>query len=532
MFKHALTQEVAYATLLAQRRRALHRLVAAAIEELHQDRLAEHHETLAHHYSAGQAWEKALHHLEKAGDKAVAAYANHDALRFYARALEVCERLGEQAVPTAASVSARRGFVNFCVGDLPGAIADFDRMVAASRRLGNRSLEGTALGYRGLLEVWNNDWERGEATLRTAWAIVEEGFEEVRPLASYGLFFLLLTSNRLPEAEPLLITPDEAAALPDPFFQGAWNMALGFLEYWWGRPDEALRILQAIPEEAARVMFNRLTNWWAQTLALGTRGDYDAALSLLQHMKTTSERLDDTLMRARVLNTVGWIYGELQDPGRAMAWNQASVEMIRSLPDFPNPDVEMHARLNLGDNLVALGRPEEAETQFQTVEAVTRSTRPSDRWMAWRYSQHLLHSYGELWLQRGDLDRALACADECLELANHFSSRKNVVKGRRLRGQVLLALGRADEAEQELSAALAAAIELGNPPQLWKTHVALGDLRRAQGRSAGARAAYAEALAVVERVAAGLADETLGTTLRRSEHVQAIRRTAGLPGGG
>ncbi|HEX6491978.1 MAG TPA: hypothetical protein VF112_00620 [Candidatus Dormibacteraeota bacterium] len=135
---------------------------------------------------------------------------------------------------------------------------------------------------------------------------------------------------------------------------------------------------------------------------------------------------------------------------------------LASLPGFPDRDVAMHARLNLGDNLMALGRPVEAEEQFRAV--VVRSGRPAERWMAWRYSQHLFHSYGELCLGRGELDRALAYADECIELATHNSSMKNVVKGRRLRGQALVAMGRLAEAEVELVAALGVATDVGNPP--------------------------------------------------------------------
>src|SRR5205823_5244799 len=165
----------------------------------------------------------------------------------------------------------------------------------------------------------------------------------------------------------------------------------------------------------------------------------------------------DPLIGPRILNSLRWIYGELEDHERAIGWNRSSVEMA-SVPGFPDFDVAMHARLNVADNLVALGRPEEAEEQFRTVEAVVRNPRPHERWMAWRYSQHLFHSYGELWLDRGEPVRALAYADECLELAEHNSSMKNVVKGRRLRGQALLAMGRLDQAEQELSASLEVAI--------------------------------------------------------------------------
>ena len=56
LFKHVLTQVVVYETLLLERRRSLHGLVAQAFEELHADRLEEHYEQLAHHYARGNCW--------------------------------------------------------------------------------------------------------------------------------------------------------------------------------------------------------------------------------------------------------------------------------------------------------------------------------------------------------------------------------------------------------------------------------------------------------------------------------------------
>ena len=146
--------------------------------------------------------------------------------------------------------------------------------------------------------------------------------------------------------------------------------------------------------------------------------------------------------------------------------------------------------------------------------------------MLWRYSQHLFHSYGELWLARGDHDKALAYADECLQLAEGSDSKKNIVKGRRLRGQTFLTQGKLSEADKELATALEVAKEIGNPPQLWKTHAALGDLRQAQGRADNARQAHQDALAVIEGVAASLTDESLRETFLTSEHVQEIRTKA------
>ena len=72
MFKHALTQDVAYASLLVQRRKELHGRIGLAIEELYADRLPEHYEMLAHHFSLAEDWERALDYLLKAAEKASA----------------------------------------------------------------------------------------------------------------------------------------------------------------------------------------------------------------------------------------------------------------------------------------------------------------------------------------------------------------------------------------------------------------------------------------------------------------------------
>jgi tetratricopeptide (TPR) repeat protein len=129
--------------------------------------------------------------------------------------------------------------------------------------------------------------------------------------------------------------------------------------------------------------------------------------------------------------------------------------------------------------------------------------------MLWRYAQHLFHSYGELWLVRGHGDKALSYADECLRLAESSDSRKNIVKARRLRGQVFLARGALAEAETEFDQALAMARQVANPPQLWKTLVTLGEPRRAQGKLVATQQAYHEATSIIDSVAAALRNQSL-----------------------
>ena len=66
-FKHALTHEVAYGSLLQDRRRRLHGEIVAAIERLYPDRLGEHTERLGHHAFRAERWETAAAYLRQAG---------------------------------------------------------------------------------------------------------------------------------------------------------------------------------------------------------------------------------------------------------------------------------------------------------------------------------------------------------------------------------------------------------------------------------------------------------------------------------
>jgi tetratricopeptide (TPR) repeat protein len=271
-----------------------------------------------------------------------------------------------------------------------------------------------------------------------------------------------------------------------------------------------------------------IDSWWAEALTRGGKGEYERALQLLHDAVTTGERIGEVWVRRRALNTLGWLYGELQDHQRALEWNTRGVQAAQehTAPE-PNPECEHNARLNLADTLVALGRLEEAEAQFLLVEQTVRHPRPQDRYMLWRYAQHLFHSYGEVWLARGDAARVLAYADECLALAEPTNSRRNIVKGRRLRGQALLAQGRLAEAERELATALQIAQQVGNPAQLWTTYVACGDLCQVQGRAQGAREAYHAALEIIDRLAAALTDAALRETFLTSARVQHVRQLSG-----
>src|SRR3989454_8992955 len=142
MFKHALTQDVAYASLLVQRRKELHRLVGLAIEELYTDRLPEHYEVLAHHFSRAQDWGRALDYLLKAAEKATKAFGVRQALHLYGEALEVADRLGERIpVATVMAIHRARADLFFGIGDFARSREAAEALVELARPIGDRAGE-------------------------------------------------------------------------------------------------------------------------------------------------------------------------------------------------------------------------------------------------------------------------------------------------------------------------------------------------------------------------------------------------------
>jgi predicted ATPase/class 3 adenylate cyclase len=97
IFKHAITQDVAYNSLLIQRRKKLHSLVAEALEKLFPDRLTELSSTLGYHFEKAETRAKALRYLQQAGENAQATFANTEAIAFYRSAIKQAEFLLEKA---------------------------------------------------------------------------------------------------------------------------------------------------------------------------------------------------------------------------------------------------------------------------------------------------------------------------------------------------------------------------------------------------------------------------------------------------
>jgi predicted ATPase len=526
MFKHALTHEVAYNSLLLQRRKELHGVIARAIEDLYSDRLAEHFEVLAYHFAKAEDRGKALDYLVKAAQKATNSFANREAVALYEQALDAC-RLQGPHVDLGLVLSIHQALAGLYIVlsefDRAQASAEQARLVAGQRgdAVGEAAALatlgfGAALAHEFELAIEHCDRAIGLAGEIAANAIVANAY------LSKSMVYAVtarLVEGRAAMAQALEIS---AAANDIPDLVMAKSFSGHYLN-WEGNYREAI-LVQAEAVDLARqhhLTFPLFWSLWQHGVALTGNGRYDDALSILEEGIVVCEKAGEEIMRHRILNTLGWVYLECGDLEAAVEFNRRGAEAARKRGDdetIANPE------LNLGDTFMAKGDLQLATEFLEGVLARVRNPTTSD-WMKWRYSTHLFASLGELALERGDRNEAHRFADECLEIATRTNARRYLVRGWRLRGRIALARGNAQEAEQSLSEALRIAQLIENPPQRWKTHAALGELRLSRGDREAARREYRAARAVIDGVTASLRRaslrESLETTpLRRQIYEQ------------
>jgi len=523
VFKHALTQEVAYSSLLLQRRKELHRLVGQAIEEIYPDRLAEHYAVLAHHFARAEAWEKALDYLLKAADRAVKAFATREAIAFYDRALEVAAELGECASQrTLMQIHQARGNLYVLLSDFERAHAEGERALSIARNIGDGVAQGAALVGMGLASWLGHKFERALLDAREA-IEVGEAVGDPTVLAGGHLTTGLVheMTGRLEEAERKLDQVIRISRRAGDAANQSWALVFAAeIKGWEADFDEATRLYGEGIRLARdhNVLVPQLEGLFMYGINLTGKGEYRAALAAFEEGLALAERVGDENYTPRYLNSLGWLSFECGDLDRAIQLNRRGSEGARIRQDHESV---ANAELNLADIFLARGDLASAHETLDAVHRMVKDPATSD-WMRWRYSMHLFTSLGELALARSDQANTRGYAEQCLALATRTNSRKYMVNGWRLRaGEALL---RRDwgEAEAALHEALKIAKAIGSPTPLWKTHFALGRLYSELGRPDLARPDYRAAYGVIASVRDSFGDPSLRATFDSSPLIQRV----------
>jgi class 3 adenylate cyclase/tetratricopeptide (TPR) repeat protein/ribosomal protein L40E len=523
MFKHALTHDVAYNSLLVQRRKELHGLVGLAIEELYTERLAEQYEVLGHHFSKAEEWAKALDYLLRAAQKATKAFAIREAIALYDQALEAAARLGEAVdTETLMGIHHAKMSLYLIISDFEHSRAEGERLLILARSARDRVSEGAALAGMGFASLWAHNF--GDALDYSRQAIEVASLADAKTVLAAGHYvtgFAYGTTGRLVESaqelERALTVSREAG---DVLHESLSLSFIGIETNWAGDYEKASRFLSdglRIAREN-NLLVPLLFGLFMHGVTLTGKGDYDAAHATLEEGIALSEKVGDEVQRHRMLNCLGWLYMECGDLDRAIDLSQEGALGARKRGD---PETIANPEINLGDIFLAKGDLTLASEFLDGVHHLVRNPATSE-WMKWRYSTHLFASLGDLWLARGDYSKAQEFAEHSLDIATRTQSKKYVVKAWRLKGEIALVRRQWDEAENALRQAMTVAQAIGNPTQLWKSYLSLGRLYTEKKKPELAEQAFKAAREVIDRIKGSIQHPGLRASLENAPMIQRI----------
>ena len=530
IFKHAVIQDVAYQSLLVQRRKELHRAVGRAIEELYPDRLADHYEELAHHFVEGEQWDEAFRYSVLAGDRAAHTFASAEARRHYAQALEMASRA--RPAPSdreLASVHEKLGGVLYILAEFEAAVAEFERALTLIRPIGDRKQEMATL--LGLANVYNWGHKIGEvlSTVNAALAIATEigdtagqaGCHALRGEATGGVYGATVDAMR-DSSEAVRL----AREVGDPRLLAQCLTFAGRHLEWHGEYDAAVAHLReglelARHEHSGYLVGLSLFHLGHAALA---RADYEGALGHYRSLLEYAEAAGDKLYLARLPNLFGGVSLEAFDLDEAIRFNSEGDETSRRI--WPWPEPRGHSLWKLGLAHLYRGDHARAERAFREAE----SLRDLDNWGRWTWEGSLWRSRGELALAEERYDDAWSWAARSLEAATQCRQRKHATRAVRLQGQILAAQGRLEDAARVLTASLDQARGLGTARESWLGQAALGHVLTRLGRERDAEGQLTAAARTIESIAARLVTPQMRQRFLAAEPVglvfQALGRSA------
>ena len=455
-FKHALTHEVAYGSVLQERRRALHAAIVEAMERLYADRLAEHVERLAHHATRGRVLHKAVRYLREAGERASGRSANQEAIAYFEEALAV---LGE--TPETSESLAEALQIHLALGPqlsgLKGAASvkveqAYQRAIGLVERLG-----ADASRFPALWGLWYVQYTRGEHPVALEaggrlLAIAHSENDTGRILeAHHSLWPTLFGMGRpleaLGHAEQGIALYDRERHGKSAFLYGGhdpgacayWHQGLG--SWMLGYPERALRAIEAagrLANDLGHPVTTAIGLWfgaWVHCM----RGEQDVGLANLDRMITLARTHGVTLW----LGVASAFMEVLMRKPTSAAAVMEQFERLRTLPYATS-----------WRRLACLCALAEACAQAGYVEqglSILGSISKSERGSTW--AAEILRIEGELLLKRGQpsVDEAADRFNEAIAVARSREIRSLELRAAKSLARLLGEQGRREEAHAALA---------------------------------------------------------------------------------
>ncbi|HSJ73537.1 MAG TPA: adenylate/guanylate cyclase domain-containing protein [Miltoncostaeaceae bacterium] len=407
VFKHALTQDVAYDGLLTSRRKRLHEAAGAALEELYEGRLEEVYDRLAHHYSRTDRSDKAVHYLDRFAERAVRTYAHAEAAKALREALVHVERLpaGERE-RRAVDLVLRLVNSLYFLGRFGESLDLLLHQEPAVARIGDPWLTGPFAMWLG--HTYTHAGDSDGAARSISRAVAEA--DGVGDLATIGKSHYVMARE-------------------------------GF---WLGRLAEG-----AEHGRRAVAALSRTGDWWWlahsycwTALNLCNLGRFEEALAEVARARAIGEERADPRIHSYSSWNAGWIQATRGE------WEAAIADCTESLETSPDTLNSSYSMGWLGFAYREKGDLDEAVRHLEQSIALLTEFRYS-RLVAW-FKGWL--SEAHLWA--GDVDQALTVADQALRVARELRYLWGMALARRALGRIAMARGALGEAERHLGEAL------------------------------------------------------------------------------
>jgi predicted ATPase/class 3 adenylate cyclase len=461
-FRHALTHEVAYGSLLQERRRGVHARIVEALERLAPDRLAEQVEHLAHHALRGEVWNKALAYCQQAGEKALTRSAYREAVGNFEQALSALGHLPEQRDTLEQAVDLR-----LTLRTALRPLGDFGRMEAClreaealaealddTRRLGQISVflsnhfyfmnvydEAIAAGQRSLtLATANNDIvQQALAHLRLGIAYTAQG-DYRRAIDCCSQTVAALDGARRYELFGQVLVP----AVHSRSMLICCDAELGTFAEGRALGAEGLQIAEAVAHPASLMH----AYYGVGYLAL-CKGDLHTALSLLEHAVHICREADFPAYFPRMAAALGAVYSL---GGRVADALPLLTQALEQLTTMTRTHFETICSLPLSEAYLLDSRLEEAQALAERAFALTRTHQERG------YQAYALRLLGDIAAQREppEVEQAEAHYQQALTLAEELGMRPLQAHCHRGLGTLYGKTG----PRQQARAALSAAVEL------------------------------------------------------------------------
>lgn len=408
LFKHVITQEVAYETMLYSQRQQLHATIAAVLESRYSKNETEIIHLLVYHYTRSNDRQKALYYLQRAGQNALDDYANEAAISYFSDALEIARELKNVKVQYDLLAGRERAYNR--LGNRIAQIEDLSQMKRLAIAQNNLAQQLESSNRNLQLATNLGDYHEAIAIAHEALSLVRRAGEvtwEAQILTSLGITYWRQGDYDQARQCMLQALAGEGAAT-DQFLKATCLNYLGLIHVQISEYEQASQNFQQALDLYRLIGDKGGEAGCANNLGLleSSLGRYEQAETYYSQALSICHIIGDRLREGISLNTLGQVQLILGNYALAKEHLSHSLSIRQTIGDRRGEAFCFH---DLGYLHLASGQSDEAVHHFHTAASLRRELGEIGNYVA------SLAAKGEACLGQDNLIAAYQCLQEALE---------------------------------------------------------------------------------------------------------------------